>query len=107
MAVGDAAALGRLFSHLHRREQISSFLSALQELRADRVEQVMRSAKSNIFAISLPPGIAEARNQELRERAEKGIRTLGKGYDTSAEMIQVRCACPVLPCRAALPSAGP
>ncbi|KAI0780336.1 FAD/NAD(P)-binding domain-containing protein [Fomes fomentarius] len=88
MAVGDAAALGRLFSHLHRREQISSFLSALQEIRADRVEQVMRSAKSNIFAISLPPGIAEARNQELRERAEKGIRTLGKGYDTSEEMIQ-------------------
>ncbi|KAI0373571.1 FAD/NAD(P)-binding domain-containing protein [Pilatotrama ljubarskyi] len=91
MAAGDAAVLGRLFSHLHRKDQIDSFLNAVPEIRAGRVERVLRAAEGNIFAVSLPPGIAEARNRTLRERAERGIKDLGMGgmgAQTSEEMMQ-------------------
>ncbi|KAI0360832.1 FAD/NAD(P)-binding domain-containing protein [Trametes cingulata] len=93
MAAGDAAVLGRLFSHLHRKDQIASFLNAVPEIRAGRVERVLRAAEGNIFAVSLPPGVAEARNRALRERAERGIEHLarakgGVGAQTSEEMMQ-------------------
>ncbi|KAI0325108.1 FAD/NAD(P)-binding domain-containing protein [Cubamyces sp. BRFM 1775] len=96
MAAGDAAVLGRLFSHLHRKDQIDSFLNAIPEIRAGRVERVLRAAAGNIFAVSLPPGVAEARDRALRERAERGIQELaarkgslgGLGAETSEEMMQ-------------------
>ncbi|CDO76682.1 hypothetical protein BN946_scf184677.g2 [Trametes cinnabarina] len=77
MAAGDGAVLGRLFSHLHRKDQIDAFLNAVHEIRAPRVERVLRAALGNIFAVSLPPGIAEAHDRALRERAEQGIKDLG------------------------------
>ncbi|OSC97078.1 FAD/NAD(P)-binding domain-containing protein [Trametes coccinea BRFM310] len=77
MAAGDGAVLGRLFSHLHRKDQIDAFLNAVPEIRAERVERVLRAALGNIFAVSLPPGIAEAHDRALRERAERGIKDLG------------------------------
>ncbi|KAI8975918.1 FAD/NAD(P)-binding domain-containing protein [Trametes punicea] len=97
MAAGDGAVLGRLFSHLHRKDQIDSFLNAVHEIRAGRVERVLRAAQGNIFALSLPPGIAEARDRALRERAERGVEALGTGGEgragcmserTSDEMMQ-------------------
>ncbi|KAJ8494762.1 hypothetical protein ONZ51_g2097 [Trametes cubensis] len=96
MAAGDAAVLGRLFSHLHRKDQIDSFLNAIPEIRAGRVERVLHAAAGNIFAVSLPPGVAEARDRALRERAERGIQELaarkgrlgGLGAETSEEMMQ-------------------
>ena len=86
MATGDAAVLGRLFTHLHRHEQIDSFLSAVQEIRQSRVENVMKASAGNIFAVSLPPGMAEARDRRLRERAEKGIRGLASGQSSEQMM---------------------
>ena len=86
MATGDAAVLGRLFPHLHRHEQIDSFLSAVQEIRQSRVENVMKASAGNIFAVSLPPGMAEARDRRLRERAEKGIRGLASGQSSEQMM---------------------
>ncbi|KAI0708158.1 hypothetical protein C8T65DRAFT_650216 [Cerioporus squamosus] len=85
MSTGDAAVLGRLFTHLHRPEQIDSFLSAVQEIRQSRVQNVMKASAGNIFAVSLPPGMAEARDRALRERAEKGIEGLASGQ-TSEQM---------------------
>ncbi|RPD73828.1 FAD/NAD(P)-binding domain-containing protein [Lentinus tigrinus ALCF2SS1-7] len=87
MSTGDAAVLGRLFTHLHRHEQIDSFLSAVQEIRESRVENVMKASAGNIFAVSLPPGMAEARDRQLAERAEKGIRGLAGGQ-TSEQMME-------------------
>ncbi|KAI0633896.1 FAD/NAD(P)-binding domain-containing protein [Trametes polyzona] len=91
MTACDAAVLGRLFAHLHRKDQIDSFLNAIPEIRTPRIERVIRAATGNIFAVSLPPGVAEARDRVLRERAERGIKELGTGgmgAQTSEEMIQ-------------------
>ena len=93
MAAGDGAVLGRIFAHLHSRTQIDAFLSAVQEVRASRVQPVVRASLGNIFAVALPPGIAEAHDRALRERAERGIASLpgaGEGgkAPTSEEMVQ-------------------
>ncbi|TBU22985.1 FAD/NAD(P)-binding domain-containing protein [Dichomitus squalens] len=89
MSIGDAAVLGKLFSHLHRKEQIPIFLNAVQEIREPRVQSVLKASLGNIFAVSLPPGIAEQRDRELRERAEQEVRNLGRAgtQTTSEEMI--------------------
>ena len=76
MSTGDAAALGRVFSHLTRRDQIDSFLSAGQEIRKERVEDVMRRAAGNIFAVSIPPSVAAAHDREMDRQVEKGLQTL-------------------------------
>ncbi|KAI0818461.1 FAD/NAD-P-binding domain-containing protein [Trametes gibbosa] len=87
MTVGDAAAFGRLFKHLHREDQIDTFLNAVYEIRADRVQRVVRASKGNIFAASLPPGVAEAHDRVLRERSERGITDLSvAGRHTSKEL---------------------
>lgn len=88
MATGDAAVAGRLFQHLHRREQISSFLNAIQEIRQPRVEELLKASVGNVFAVSLPPGIAEAHDRTLRERAEKGIQTIERGRSHTSEEMQ-------------------
>ena len=87
MSTGDAAVLGRVFSHLHRHEQIDSFLSAVQEIRKDRVNHVLHASAGNILAVSLPPGVAAARNADLRARNERGLKRLGEevGMRASAE----------------------
>ena len=90
MCTGDAAVLGRLFTHIHRKEQISSFLSAVQEIRQSRVENVIKASTTNVFAVSLPPGLAETHDRQIRERAKNGASTLGrKRQQSSEEMMQV------------------
>ncbi|KAI1784259.1 FAD/NAD-P-binding domain-containing protein [Ganoderma leucocontextum] len=76
MATGDAAALGRVFSHLTRRDQIDSFLSAVQEIRKEGIEDVMRRASGNIFAVSIPPSVAAAHDREMDRQVEKGLKSL-------------------------------
>ena len=76
MSTGDAAALGRIFSHLSRKDQIDGFLSAVQEVRKERVEDVMRRAAGNIFAVSIPPSVAAAHDREMDRQVERGLQTL-------------------------------
>ena len=76
MSAGDAAALGRVFSHLSRKDQIDSFLSAVQEVRKERIEDVMRRAAGNIFAVSIPPSVAAMHNRERDRQVDKGLKTL-------------------------------
>ena len=76
MSTGDAAALGRIFSHLSRKDQIDSFLSAVQEVRKERVEDVTRRAAGNIFAISIPPSVSAAHDREMSRQVEQGLQTL-------------------------------
>ncbi|TFK82560.1 FAD/NAD(P)-binding domain-containing protein [Polyporus arcularius HHB13444] len=93
MATGDSAVLGRLFSHLHSREQIPKFLNAVQEIREGRVQRVIRAATSNVFAVNLPPGLAATRDRELRKQAEEGVKSLNLltgGPGSSEEMMEVR-----------------
>ncbi|KAI0708159.1 FAD/NAD(P)-binding domain-containing protein [Cerioporus squamosus] len=91
MATGDSAVLGRLFSHLHSREQIPKFLNAIQEIREQRVQRVIRAATGNIFAVNLPPGLAATRDRELRKQAERGVQNLSLqtgGAASSVEMME-------------------
>ena len=97
MSTGDSAVLGRLFSHLHARPQISKFLNAMQEIREQRVRRVIRAAAGNIFAVNLPPGLAASRDRELRARAKQGVKSLHTlhmittgGAGSSKEMVEVR-----------------
>ena len=90
MAAGDAAVVGRIFSHLHHRDQIDQFLSAVQDIRQPRVAHVLKAAAGNILAVSLPPGLAERHDQQLREQEERGIENLSMtSGQTSEEMIEV------------------
>ncbi|KAI0737656.1 hypothetical protein C8Q80DRAFT_317926 [Daedaleopsis nitida] len=91
LATGDGAALGRLFAHLHSPSQIDEFTEAFVTMRHARVAAVLQAAVGNIFAVSLPPGLAEHHDRALQERAEKGIRSLENGRrrsQTSEEMMQ-------------------
>ncbi|KAM5530126.1 hypothetical protein V8D89_016204 [Ganoderma adspersum] len=76
MSAGDAATLGRIFSHLTRKGQIDSFLSAVQEVRKGRVDDLMRRAAGNIFGILIPPAIAAAHDREMSRQVEEGLRSL-------------------------------
>ncbi|KZT04630.1 FAD/NAD(P)-binding domain-containing protein [Laetiporus sulphureus 93-53] len=61
LAVEDAMMLGRLFHHLHRRDQIGNFLTALAEKRQARVRTVEITQRVNPLSIALPPGVDQAR----------------------------------------------
>ena len=90
MAAGDAAVLGRMFSHLHSKEQIDTFLSAVQEIRQERVKTVVEVAASNVLSIALPPGVAAAFESDHAGRADDGLRRLQNGLgETQMEMAQM------------------
>jgi salicylate hydroxylase len=71
MAIEDAAVLGKIFSHLLREDQISTFLYAFQDIRQDRVAQMLRNENFNIEYMTLP----ECEQQQLRDN---GTRMLSK-----------------------------
>ena len=76
VAAGDAATLGRIFSHLTRRDQIDSFLSAVQEVRKRHVDDLMRRAAGNTFGISIPRTVTAAHDREMSRQVEQGLKTL-------------------------------
>ena len=87
MAAGDAAVLGRIFSHLHSKEQIDSFLSAVQEIREDRVKMVVEVAASNVLAIAPQPGYADS---SQKQRSGEGLRRLQNGKnETQSELAEM------------------
>ena len=92
MSTGDAAALGRIFAHLHSKEQINSFLSAVQEIRQDRGQEVIMASAGNVLAVALPPGVAAAREGDSRAKAQRGLERLsgagGAPQEEMAEMIE-------------------
>ena len=90
MSTCDAAFVGRIFSHLHHPRQIDTMLFAVQENREARVEAVFKAAARNIFALSLPPGVAEGRDAGVYAQATQGLASLGNvSTETSEEMREV------------------
>ena len=87
MTTGDAAVLGRLFSHLHSKEQIDSFLSAVQEIRQARIEQALATAAENVLAVAVPPAVSAARESRERARAEAGLESLSGGSAGAQEQM--------------------
>ncbi|KAI0958323.1 hypothetical protein AcV7_004175 [Taiwanofungus camphoratus] len=76
-AAGDGMTLGRLFYHIHRKDQINSFLSALQEISQKRVAEVQRATRTNPFAMALPPGIDRVRASDLPKKFEQEAQAMG------------------------------
>jgi len=71
MAFEDGAVLAKIFSHLLREDQISSFLYAFQDIRQERVARMLRNEMTNIIFMVLP-------NSEIQEQRDNGMRALHK-----------------------------
>lgn len=73
LAVEDAAVLGRLFTHLHSRDQITQILAAFQELRENRCRAVRDSELEKTTFSILPPGPQrDARDEFMRKARNSG-----------------------------------
>jgi salicylate hydroxylase len=92
MAVEDSAVLAKLFSHLLSEDQIESFLWAFQELRYDRVCQMLHSETRNIASMTLPPGdIQRVRDQCMRDKHRSGGNVLeGEGGNISEQWEEIK-----------------
>ena len=56
----------------------------------DKPSDVLEAAKGNIFALSIPPGLAEAHDRQLRAQSERGLENLSTSMtsgQTSEEMM--------------------
>lgn len=74
MNIGDAGALGTLFSHLHSDSQIDTFLTAFETLRRDRVKKVLPIELMNTYHIVMPDEeLRQQRNAAFRERRDAGL----------------------------------
>ncbi|KZT07570.1 FAD/NAD(P)-binding domain-containing protein [Laetiporus sulphureus 93-53] len=69
IAVEDAVVFGSLFCRLSTWEQVPSFLSAYQELRQNRCNEVKKSDLSNAVMVAMPPGPErDARDADMRKK---------------------------------------
>ena len=67
--IADGAALGELFRHLKKEDQIGSFLYAFEEIRKDRVNWTLEVDLELFYVFAMPPGEAHVkRNQQLKEK---------------------------------------
>lgn len=72
IAFEDGIALGRIFSHLRRPEQIPTFLEAYEDVRRERDIRAYQKELGDIEFMTLPDEYAELRNSSLRERGKGG-----------------------------------
>ena len=88
MAVEDAVVLGALFSHLSQHDQIPSFLSAYQELRARRTASVRTADVGTAVMLVLPRGpVQAARDEDLRRRkGDWDEGTIKEQFESIAEI---------------------
>jgi salicylate hydroxylase len=94
MGVEDGAVLAKVFSHLKRKDQISSFLWAFQDLRRDRVTALMQGDKANLWYMAQPASEqTRMRNQLFREKHAAGINVLDNADEHTevlwAEMLRI------------------
>lgn len=70
----EASFLGALFSHLTRRNQISSFLYAFEDIRQPRALRLHELEADNLTILQLPPGPArDARNHTWAEEKKANV----------------------------------
>ena len=88
MATEDAVVLGALFSHLSQHDQIPSFLSAYQELRARRTASVRAADVGTAVMLVLPRGpVQAARDEDLRRRKDDWDEgTIKEQFESIAEI---------------------
>ncbi|KAI0790702.1 FAD/NAD-P-binding domain-containing protein [Abortiporus biennis] len=77
IAAGDAAALGRIFQHLHHESQIESLLWGFEEIRQKRVSQMREAEMTFLSSMTMLNGPAqEARDARIKRRYELGLNAL-------------------------------
>lgn len=72
IAFEDGVALGRIFSHLKRSEQIPSFLEAYEDVRRERDIRAYEKEIGDVEFMTLPREYAEPRNALMREKGQGG-----------------------------------
>ncbi|KAG2114824.1 hypothetical protein DEU56DRAFT_841667 [Suillus clintonianus] len=93
MAVEDAAVLGKLFSHLRDKDQISTFLHAFQDLREDRCASVVHTEQCNMYFQMMPAGPQqEQRDQDMRAKTAQG-ESVFCGGEASEQWEQLKVLC--------------
>ena len=68
----DGVALGRIFSHIKRLEQIPSFLEAYEDVRRDRHIKAYEKELGDLDFMTLPPEYAGTRDTHMREKGKDG-----------------------------------
>ncbi|KAG6839518.1 hypothetical protein C0991_001916 [Blastosporella zonata] len=93
MTIEDAAVLARLFSHLQKEDQISSFLWAFQDLRQPRCDSVLAKEAGILFYMTMPQGEAQQqRDDTMRAKRDAGVGILDASdeVDESPEWIEIK-----------------
>ncbi|CCM06086.1 uncharacterized protein FIBRA_08333 [Fibroporia radiculosa] len=83
LAAGDGMMLGRLFSHLHEPEQITPFLTAVEEQRQQRIARALEIQNTNPVAMSMPAGVED--NKQSLAVAEQIERMSESEYNELAD----------------------
>ncbi|THG98776.1 hypothetical protein EW026_g3455 [Hermanssonia centrifuga] len=74
VCIADAAALGEFFRHLHNDSQIKSFLLAFEEIRKERIQNVLKSEVMNLTGMTLPDGeFQQMRDTSFRQNYDLGL----------------------------------
>lgn len=81
MGVEDAFWLGRVFSHLRMKCQISQFLVAIEEERQARLERVVDKEHFDIEFMLWGGEMAQMRDDSFRAKRDAGIDALAAADD--------------------------
>jgi salicylate hydroxylase len=83
MAIGDAAMLGGLFSHIGSNTHIPTLLSAYEDLRQTRCADIQATERRKVEFLSLPAGSSERaqRDAGFRETMEHGVLSINDSKD--------------------------
>ncbi|KAF8997129.1 hypothetical protein BDZ89DRAFT_1083842 [Hymenopellis radicata] len=77
LTVEDGAVLAKLFSHLHSKDQIQSFLYAFQDLRQPRCASVYAKEVGIVQYMVVPPGdFQQMRDDSMRAKRDAGMGIL-------------------------------
>ncbi|KAF7352460.1 FAD-binding-3 domain-containing protein [Mycena venus] len=90
MAIEDAATLGRLFSRLSHRKQISMLLNAYQEIRHSRTSATQDSEYQALVEISIPSGpIQEGRDTALKASLTMDFEDFQNAAGSNNMLVQI------------------
>ncbi|CAL1707949.1 unnamed protein product [Somion occarium] len=88
MGVGDAAALGQVFRHLHHIDQIKSLLKGFEELRQERVGFVAAQEWDYFSITTMPDGEMQTmRDERLRKRHALGLNAFDAEDPDSGDVL--------------------
>ncbi|KAK7062062.1 FAD-binding-3 domain-containing protein [Favolaschia claudopus] len=89
MAIEDAATLGRLFSRISNRNQISMLLHAYSEIRSPRTSATQVSEYQALMELSAPFGpISDGRDSALRPSLTASFEDF-QGFDSGNMLVQI------------------